>query len=84
LPNSGSNGKRSGTTYFGGAYYYFGTVFSVTTAGKETIIHSFEAASEGDGSNPVAPVINVNGKLYGTTEYGGTHNEGTVFAVSTK
>ena len=42
------------------AYYYFGTVFSVTIAGKETIIHSCEAASEGDGSNPVAPVINVS------------------------
>jgi uncharacterized repeat protein (TIGR03803 family) len=76
------NGTLYGTTTEGGAYYYFGTVFSVTTSGKETILHSFAAPSELDGSYPVAPVIDVNGTLYGTTENGGAHNLGTVFAVS--
>ncbi len=41
------------------------------------------------GAGPVAPLIDVNGTLYGTTEYGGTYyfrsnpGAGTVFSVST-
>ena len=37
-----------------------------------------------DGADPVASLINVNGTLYGTTEYGGAyHGGGTVFSLST-
>ncbi|HEX3458273.1 MAG TPA: choice-of-anchor tandem repeat GloVer-containing protein, partial [Candidatus Baltobacteraceae bacterium] len=62
-----------------------GTVFSVTTTGSEKVLHSFAEGSDGQG--PSAPLIDVNGTLYGTTYYGGGNSRcnlgcGTVFALS--
>jgi uncharacterized repeat protein (TIGR03803 family) len=71
-----------GTTSTGGVYNQ-GTVFSMTTSGAETVLHSFGGSE--DGTDPVAPLLNVggtNGKLYGTTLYGGANGCGTVFAVT--
>lgn len=66
-----------GTTRFGGKYAD-GTVFSITTSGKEQILHSFEGE---DGSVPESNLIVVNGKLYGTTFNGGASGQGTVFSI---
>lgn len=79
------NGTLYGTTIYGGKYscgghHSCGTVFSITTSGKETVLHSF--GGSGDGTNPYAGLLNVDGTLYGTTTYGGAHGEGTVFAVT--
>jgi uncharacterized repeat protein (TIGR03803 family) len=78
------NGTLYGTTSEGGGGcgYGCGTVFSVTTAGAETVLHRFAGGSDGD--NPVAPLVEVNGTLYGTTERGGNskHAVGTVFALT--
>ena len=63
-----------------GGAYYAGTVFSVTTAGTERVIHSFGGTA--DGKSPEAPLIALNGNLYGTTAYGGTKNQGTVFEIT--
>src|ERR1700722_5118287 len=79
------NGILYGTTANGGAYKA-GTVFSIDpTTGLETVLHSFSGGS--DGALPLAPLIDVNGKLYGTTSEGGTQNSacytggcGTVFS----
>jgi uncharacterized repeat protein (TIGR03803 family) len=49
-------------------------------AASETIVYSFTGGS--DGGLPSAGLINVGGTLYGTTEGGGAHNDGTVFAVT--
>jgi uncharacterized repeat protein (TIGR03803 family) len=68
-----------GTTAEGGKNQA-GTVFSITAAGKERVIHSFGAT--GDGVSPQAPLVVYKGSLYGTTAYGGTNNDGTVFKVS--
>ena len=57
-----------------------GTVFSITTSGKESVLHKF--GSSGDGEIPLAGLINANGILYGTTDNGGTKGHGTVFAVT--
>jgi uncharacterized repeat protein (TIGR03803 family) len=73
------NGTLYGTTAGGGAYGW-GTVFSVTSAGTETVLHSFGNGS--DGSDPLAGLINVNGTLYGTTNFGGTYGYGTVFSIN--
>ena len=73
-------GTLYGTTFFGGAHGD-GTVFSVTTSGKQTILHSF--GGSGDGSNPQAGLLNVDGTLYGTTYGGGANGDGTVFSVTT-
>ena len=69
-----------GTTSAGGAYG-FGTVFSISTAGKEKVLHSFSNGA--DGVAPYANLLNVNGTLYGTTTGGfGYDGYGTVFALT--
>jgi uncharacterized repeat protein (TIGR03803 family) len=81
------NGTLYGTTYGGGGTICYmklgcGTVFAVTTTGKETVLHSFTGGA-GDGAYPWAGLIDVKGTLYGTTVSGGTTDDGTVFTVST-
>ena len=81
------NGTLYGTTNYGGKYDS-GTVFSMTTAGSEKVLHSFKGGA--DGSNPQSGLLDVNGKLYGTTAYGGGlggsgclgYGCGTVYRVS--
>lgn len=64
-----------------------GTIFELsppTIAGgawTETTLHDFAPAGYGDGSGPSGGLIMVKGKLYGTTLFGGTGNQGTVFAL---
>lgn len=51
---------------------------------EETVLHSFSGGGA-DGANPFAGVIDVKGKLYGTTVNGsGDGFRGTVFAVDPK
>lgn len=70
-----------GTTTNGGAYNA-GTVFAISKSGTETVLHSFGGGS-GDGESPqYVKLIDVNGTLYGTTEYGGSNGLGTVFAIT--
>jgi uncharacterized repeat protein (TIGR03803 family) len=91
------NGTLYGITYYGGSRFCLrygdphgcGTVFKITTSGKETVLHSF--GRWGDGAHPYAGLINVNGTLYGTTEFGGSGSCGsyansgcgTVFTIKT-
>jgi uncharacterized repeat protein (TIGR03803 family) len=86
-PNDGLisvNGTLYGTTYVGPGSRCFGfgcgIVYSITTTGKEKVLHRFGRGS--DGQNPEAGLINVNGKLYGTTTFGGSDYNGTVFSVT--
>ena len=57
-----------------------GTVFSITPSGTETILHAF--TGNPDGSAAPWPLLNVNGTLYGTTEYGGATNNGTIYSIT--
>jgi uncharacterized repeat protein (TIGR03803 family) len=75
------NGTLYGTTTLGGSSHE-GTVFSITTTGKEKVLHSFGGRSQ-DGTEPAAALIDVNGTLYGTTSYGGMNDDGTVFSIMT-
>jgi uncharacterized repeat protein (TIGR03803 family) len=82
------NGTLYGTTSQGGAVvcggdgYYCGTVFSITTSGKNfKVLYSFGKKTY-DGQTPYAPLLNVNGTLYGTTTSGGTNGRGTVFSIT--
>jgi uncharacterized repeat protein (TIGR03803 family) len=87
------NGTLYGTTVEGGAYCEesngdgCGTVFSVTTAGTEKVLHSFGNGT--DGIAPTSSLIDVNGTLYGTTAFGGGYcvadgatGCGTVFSMA--
>ncbi|HEV3155609.1 MAG TPA: choice-of-anchor tandem repeat GloVer-containing protein [Candidatus Baltobacteraceae bacterium] len=74
------NGTFYGTTCFGGTAG-LGTVFSVTPAGVEQIVHNFGNHIAG-GECPYAALIDVNGTLYGTTGVGGTNGDGTIFSMT--
>jgi len=75
------NGTLYGTTYGGGGGYQWGTIFKVSTSGKEQVLYRFKAGN--DGAHPYAGLLAVSGRLYGTTYQGGTKGAGTVFSVST-
>ncbi len=69
-----------GTTYLGGIANQ-GSVFTVNpSTGAETVLHSFY--SGGEGTQPLAALINVAGTLYGTTTTGGPSDAGTVFSMN--
>jgi len=80
------NGTLYGTTFEGGGTFCYagggcGTIYSVTTAGVETVLYRFAGGS--DGANPFAGLINVNGTMYGTTGAGGAYGKGTAFSMTT-
>jgi len=79
-----SNGDLYGTTYYGGASNN-GTLFKITTSGTLTTLYSFcSLASCADGSGPEGQLaVDSAGNIYGTANYGGASNLGTVFKFST-
>jgi uncharacterized repeat protein (TIGR03803 family) len=71
-------------TCFQGSVYATGIVFKVDPTGKETVLHAFAGAT--DGQFPAAGLVSDGkGHLYGTTTWGGDaiHPNGSVFRVST-
>ncbi len=75
----GTDGNLYGTTFSGGANGK-GTIFSITTAGVLTTLHSFDNT---DGGEPFSGVVqDTNGTFYGTTYDGGSDNLGTVYSLS--
>jgi len=62
-------GSFYGTT-FGCGKYGYGTVFTLAPDGSESLFYSFKGGR--DGFNPDAGlIIDAQGNLYGTTDYGG-------------
>jgi uncharacterized repeat protein (TIGR03803 family) len=78
----GADGGLYGTTRSGGTNF-LGTVFRMNPDGSQfTVIHHFGNGS--DGMVPYGGVIQgVDGFLYGTTYFGGTNDDGTIFKLST-
>jgi uncharacterized repeat protein (TIGR03803 family) len=96
-------GTLYGTTTLGGSgggsypcpgstsssYVPCGTVFSVTPSGTEKVLYTFSGFY--GGGLPYAPLIDVKGTLYGTTEIGGGDADcafkggscGTAFSITT-
>jgi uncharacterized repeat protein (TIGR03803 family) len=70
-------------TAAGGGTYDDGAVYMVSSAGAETVLHSF-AGRPDDGAYPTygTPVLDRAGNLYGTTPEGGPHNSGIVFKLA--
>jgi uncharacterized repeat protein (TIGR03803 family) len=84
-------GNLYGTTVVGGScdgwnQYGCGVVFELSPNGSggwnQSVLHTFSAPP--DGANPFcAPVIfDSVGNIYGTTEFGGTYNSGSVYELS--
>lgn len=77
----GGDGNFYGTTTNGGANNS-GTVFKVTPAGAETVLYSLGSTAT-DGVAPQGGLIQgSDGNFYGTTDFGGANNAGTVFEVT--
>jgi uncharacterized repeat protein (TIGR03803 family) len=81
----GTDGTFYGTTSLGGAYDK-GTVFKITAAGVETVLHSFSGndglSGSTDGAIPAAALVQASdGNFYGTAS-GGNYMEGTVFKIT--
>ncbi len=90
IPNASlidRNGVLLGTTTRGGSSANCaggcGTVFALDPkTGVENVLYSFcDQPNCPDGKYPYASLIDVKGTLYGTTFYGGSNGDGTVFAL---
>jgi uncharacterized repeat protein (TIGR03803 family) len=79
------NGALYGTTAGGGGGTCgsggvgCGAIFEVSTAGAESVLSTFNGP---DGSTPLAALVSLHGKLYGTTESGGAEGAGSIFELS--
>lgn len=69
------------TTDGGGNGLCAGTVFRVSLSGSERVLHRFNW-SAGDGCDPASTLLEVNGKLYGTTQLGGSVGDGVIFSIT--
>jgi len=78
-----SDGNFYGTTDLGGPSRA-GSVFKITPSGLLTTLHLFcSQANCPDGQNPQAPLVQAgDGNFYGTTTYGGSSGQGTVFRIT--
>jgi uncharacterized repeat protein (TIGR03803 family) len=77
------NGQLYGTSIAGGSNANFGAIFRVTPVGRESVLHSFVLNFKG-GLSPQSELVNFNGFLYGTTEYGGSDDGGSIYATTTE
>ena len=79
------SGNVYGTTANGGTEFFdCGVVFELSPASSgqwtETLLHTFTCT---DGQYPVASLIfDPSGNLFGTTQYGGAYEKGTVFELT--
>jgi len=83
-----AKGNLYGTTSLGGDHNCknqgngkgCGTVFKIDTAGKETVLYSFDGEH---GQDPVAGLVqDAEGSIYGTTKMGGPSGLGTAFKLT--
>jgi uncharacterized repeat protein (TIGR03803 family) len=76
-----SDGNLYGMTEAGGTSDS-GTLFTCTTTGTLTTLVNFSGAA--NGANPFGNLIQAtDGNLYGTTDAGGTSDDGTIFSCTT-
>jgi uncharacterized repeat protein (TIGR03803 family) len=84
-----AEGNLYGTTLYGGLNGRCassdtagcGTIFEINPDGALTTLHIFDST---DGANPSAGLVHdTDGNFYGTTQDGGSFNDGTVFSLST-
>jgi uncharacterized repeat protein (TIGR03803 family) len=84
-PNGGMiyvKGKLYGTTSFLDAGELF--AYDLST-GVETLVYRFCSRKNcTDGEQPEDGLVILNGALYGTTNFGGAYNQGTIFSVDRK
>jgi len=89
LMSEGPDGKIYGETLYGGnggcnGYCGYGVLYRVNRDGTGfQVVHKYCSETNcTDGFNGGALVTGTDGNVYGTTYYGGTYNEGTIFKVT--
>jgi uncharacterized repeat protein (TIGR03803 family) len=86
----GTNGDLYGAAMMGGVssncpiHYGCGAIFSVTQAGKLSVLYNFCTETNcADGASPQAGLIlAADGNFYGTTRGGGTKSRGVVYKIT--
>ena len=73
----GSNGSLYGTTAGGGACFFCGTVFEITTTGQLSTLHRLDS----DSDPTAAPIQASDGNFYGTTQDGAS-GTGKIYEVT--
>jgi uncharacterized repeat protein (TIGR03803 family) len=74
-------GNLYGTTHMRSGASFAGAVWSISKAGRFSVLHDFNAST--DGFAPNSPLVrNTNGKLYGSTSSNGPGGYGTVFQIT--
>jgi len=85
FPSSGliqdASGYLYGTTSGGGAGH-LGVVYRLSSAGEETVLHSFTGGKDGASPYNDYLLLDEAGNLYGTTQFGGDQNKGTIFELT--
>jgi uncharacterized repeat protein (TIGR03803 family) len=77
-----SDGNFYGTNDTGGAALA-GTVFKLTPGGALTTLYSFCSQTAcADGVYPTGLIQATDGNFYGTTQFGGSNRQGTVFRIT--
>jgi uncharacterized repeat protein (TIGR03803 family) len=80
------DGALYGTTTIGGTLGR-GTLFKLTTAGVESVLHNFgDGSVAGDGINPIGSIVAVDRTttgvtIFGTTQSGGANGDGAIFEL---
>jgi uncharacterized repeat protein (TIGR03803 family) len=70
-----------GVAQSGGTDTYNGAIYKIDpSSGTETLVHSFAAGTDGDA--PSGALIYAKNGIYGTTQMGGSANDGTIFRVN--
>jgi uncharacterized repeat protein (TIGR03803 family) len=80
-----AEGNLYGTTTNGGESYNAGTVFELSSSGKERVLHRFRVGYhvQHDGIYPYTAVVrDAEGNLYGTTGQGGLNGAGVVYEIT--
>jgi uncharacterized repeat protein (TIGR03803 family) len=76
------DGNFYGTTSGGGNSGGGGTIYRITPAGELTTLYSFSYPSSPNGYDLQSVVtFGSNGSLFGGAEFGGTHNNGTLYEL---
>ncbi len=61
-------------------FYGCGIIYKISPSGQETILHTFHGT---EGAVPNELMWGADGNLWGTTAGGGTHDQGTIFKITT-
>lgn len=79
-PVQASDGNFYGTTAFGGSGG--GDIYRMTPAGQLTVMHTFQGApNDGFSAVEMRLMQASDGKLYGTTMFGGQNNAGAIYRL---